>query len=86
MQPILLITNLLCNALIMKFLWNLFIHEFVHLTHKHVWHTNKCVDEWNMNLWMNECHTNFISFNKFVCQIVFQCTILMSTTYKLWMD
>jgi len=24
----------------------------------------KCVDIWNMNLWMNECHMDFASFNK----------------------
>jgi hypothetical protein len=53
---------------------------------KHVWHTNKCVDKWNMNLWMNECHINFASCNKFVFQMCFQCTILVCETYKLWLN
>ncbi len=35
----------------------------MNITHwKHVWHIDKCVDEWNTNLWMNECHMNFASF------------------------
>jgi hypothetical protein len=42
---------------------------------KHVWHTDKCVDGWNMN----ECHMNFASY-KFVCQICFQCMILVCET------
>jgi hypothetical protein len=42
---------------------------------KHVWHMDKCVDKWNMNLWMNECHTNFTSSNKFICQMYSQCMI-----------
>jgi hypothetical protein len=47
---------------------------------------DKCVNEWNMNLWMNECHTNFISPYKFVFQMCFQCTILVCKMYKLWMN
>jgi hypothetical protein len=53
---------------------------------KHVWHMDKCVDKWNMNLWMNECDTNFSSSYKFVCQICFQCMISMCETYELWMN
>jgi hypothetical protein len=75
----------------MKMVRILFIHRFVHLTHKY--HalktrltTNKCVDEWSTNLWMNECHTNFVSSNKYVCQMCFQCTISMHKTYKLWIS
>jgi hypothetical protein len=49
---------------------------------KHVWHTNKCVDEWNMN----ERHMNFASSYKYVCQICFQCMILVCETYELWMN
>jgi hypothetical protein len=47
---------------------------------------NKCVNERNMNLWMNECHMNFISPYKFVFQMCFQYTILMHKTYELWMN
>ncbi len=86
-----IITNLTCDKLIMKMVRILFIHRFVHLTHKY--HalktrltTNKCVDEWSTNLWMNECHTNFVSSNKYVCQMCFQCTISMHKTYKLWIS
>ncbi len=44
------ITNLACDELIMNIVQSLFIHGFMHFTHeyhtlKHVWHTNKCVDE-----------------------------------------
>jgi hypothetical protein len=53
---------------------------------KHIWHTDKCVDGWSTNLWMNECHTNFASSNKSVCQTGFQCIILVHETYKLWMN
>jgi hypothetical protein len=35
---------------------------------------------------MNECHTNFTSFYKYVCQICFQCMILVCETCKLWMN
>jgi hypothetical protein len=28
---------------------------------KHIWHMDKCVNEWSTNVWMNECHTNFSS-------------------------
>jgi hypothetical protein len=48
--------------------------------------TDKCVDEWNTNLWMNEYHMNFASFNKFVCQMCFQCMISMCEAYELWMN
>jgi hypothetical protein len=37
-----------------------------------------------MNLWMNEYHTNFASSYKYVCQICFQCTILMHEIQELW--
>jgi hypothetical protein len=47
---------------------------------------NKCVNERNMNLWMNECHMNFISPYKFVFQMCFQCIILVCKTYELWMN
>jgi hypothetical protein len=53
---------------------------------KHVWHLDKCVDGWNTNIWMNECHTSFASCYKFVCQMCFQCTILIRETYDLWMN
>ncbi len=53
---------------------------------KHIWHTNKCVDGWNTNLWMNEYHMNFASSYKYVCQICFQCMISMWETYKLWIN
>jgi hypothetical protein len=47
---------------------------------------NKCVNEWNMNLWMNECHMNFISPYKFMFQMCFQCIILVCKMYELWMN
>jgi hypothetical protein len=53
---------------------------------KHVWHIDKCVYKWNMNLWMNECHMNFASFNEFVYQMRFQCTILICKMYELWIN
>jgi hypothetical protein len=53
---------------------------------KHVWHTDKCVYKWNINLWMNECHMNFVSFNEFVYQMCFQCTILICKIYELWIN
>jgi hypothetical protein len=35
---------------------------------------------------MNEqCHMNFTSSYKFVCQICFQCAILVYEMYELWM-
>ncbi len=49
---------------------------------KHVWHIDKCVDEW----WMNECHMNFTSSNKFMSQMCFQCTILVCEMYELWFN
>jgi hypothetical protein len=36
-----------------------------------------------MNLCMNECHTNFTSSNKSMCQMCFQCTISMCEMYEL---
>jgi hypothetical protein len=39
-----------------------------------------------MNILMNECHTNFTSFYKFVWQICFQCTISVCETYELWIN
>jgi len=47
---------------------------------------NQCVDEWNINLWMDECHINFTSLYKYICQMCFQCMILVCETYKLWMN
>jgi hypothetical protein len=32
---------------------------------------------------MNKCHTNFASSYKSMCQMCFQCTILMHETYEL---
>jgi hypothetical protein len=53
---------------------------------KHVWHVNKCVYEWGTNLWMKKCCTNFASSYKSMCQMCFQCTILIHETYELWMN
>jgi hypothetical protein len=53
---------------------------------KYIWYIDKCVNRWSTNLWMNKCHTNFASSNKFVFQMCFQYTILMRETYKLWMN
>ncbi len=68
---------------------NLFIGLYILHTNimcwKHVWHMKNCVDDWNINLWMNECHTNFASSYKSMCQMCFQCMILVCETYKLWM-
>jgi hypothetical protein len=30
---------------------------------------NKCVEKWNTNVWMNECHTNFTSSYKYVSNV-----------------
>jgi len=49
-------------------------------------HIDKCVDNWNINLWMNEYHMNFASSYKFMCQMCFQCTISMCEMYELWMN
>jgi hypothetical protein len=49
-------------------------------------HMNKCVNRWNMNLWMNEYHMSFTFSFKFVCQIYFQCMILICEMYELWMN
>jgi hypothetical protein len=35
---------------------------------------------------MNECHMNFISSNKYVCQLCFQCKILVCEMYELGMN
>jgi hypothetical protein len=43
---------------------------------------DKCDDRWNTNISMNECHKKISSFYKFVCQICFQCTILMCETHE----
>jgi hypothetical protein len=56
--------NLTCDELIMKFVRHLFIvgSYILHMNimcRKHVWHIDKCVDGWSMNLWMNECCTKF---------------------------
>jgi hypothetical protein len=44
------ITNLACNKLIIKIMQNSFIGLYILHTNimrwKHVWHMNKCVDEW----------------------------------------
>jgi hypothetical protein len=86
-----IITNLTFNKLIMKIMWSLFIHSLyiwhMNIMHwKHIWHIDKCVDRWNMNLWMNKCHMNFASSYKYVCQMCIQCMISMCETYKLWMN
>ncbi len=36
---------------------------------KYIWHMDKCVDEWNMNIRMSECQTNFASSYKFVSNV-----------------
>jgi hypothetical protein len=79
-----IVTNLTCDKLTMKIVWSSFIHTFMHW--KHVWHTDKCVDKWNTNLWMNECHTNFTSSNKSMSQMCDQCIILINETYELWLN
>jgi hypothetical protein len=71
------ITNLSCNKLIMKIVWSSFIHRFTYFTQtscvENMFITqinvliNECADHWNMNLWMNKCHTNFTSFYKSMC-------------------
>jgi hypothetical protein len=38
------------------------------------------------DLWMNECHIDFASSNKFMFQMCFQCMILMREMYKLRMN
>ncbi len=86
-----LITNFACDELIMKIVWvRSFIGLYILYTNimhwKPIWHMDKCVDKWSTNLWMNECHTNFTSSNKFVCQVCFQCTILICEMYELWMN
>jgi hypothetical protein len=47
---------------------------------------DKRVDEWNTTLWMNKFHTNFTSSYKSMCQMCYQCTILVSEIYKLRMN
>jgi hypothetical protein len=64
-----------------EIMWNLFIQRFIHF---YTW--IPCVDEWNTNLWMNECHTNFASSYKFICQMCFQCMILVCEMYELCMN
>jgi hypothetical protein len=53
---------------------------------KHSWHMDECVDRWSRNLWMNDCHMNFAFSYKSMCQMCFQCMMLMLETYKLWMN
>jgi len=53
---------------------------------KHIWHMDKCVDGWSRNLWMSDCHMNFAFSYKSMCQMCFQCMILMLETYELWMN
>ncbi len=70
------------------------IHSFIslYILHtnvmhwKHVWHMDKCVGKWSMNLWMNKYHTNFASFYKSMYKTCFQCMISMCETYELWMN
>jgi hypothetical protein len=75
-----------------EIVWSSFhskVHTFLHMNimcWKHGWHMDKCVDEWNTNLWMNECHMNFASFYKFMCQMCFQCMTLMCEMYELCMN
>jgi hypothetical protein len=91
-SKILLFTHLTCDELIMKIMQSSSIHRFVRFVHtnilqwKHIWHIDKCGNGSSMNLWMNKCHTDFTSSNKFVCQMCFQCTISMIKMYKLWMN
>jgi hypothetical protein len=35
-----------------------------------------------MNLWMNECHMNFASSYKFMCQMCFQCMKLTKYEWR----
>ncbi len=78
------ITNLACDENCS------FIGSYILCTNiirwKYIWHMNKCVDRWSTNVWMNECHTNFTSSNKFVFQMSFQCTILVYEMDELWMN
>ncbi len=47
---------------------------------------DKCVDGWNSNLWMNECHMDFTSSNKSISQMCFQYMLLMCEMCKLWLN
>jgi hypothetical protein len=47
---------------------------------------DKSVDGWNTNLWMKKCHMNFTPCYKSMCQICFQCMILVCEIYELWMN
>jgi hypothetical protein len=61
--------NLTYDELLMKivqvcsFIGSYILHKNI-MCYKHVWHINKCVDKWNTNLWMNECHMNVTSSYK----------------------
>jgi hypothetical protein len=85
------ITNLACDELIMKisevrsFTGSYILHTNV-MCWEHIWHTNKCVDGWNTNLWINKCDIKFSSSYKSMCQMCFQSTILVCEMYKLRMN
>ncbi len=69
-----------------------FVHSYVRTIYAQIpcvektFDTHKCVDGWSTNLWMNGCHTNFASSNKYVVQMCFQYTILASEIYELWLN
>jgi len=63
------ITNLACDDLIMKIVQSLYILHMNVICWKHIWHMNKIFNKWSVNLWMNECHTNFASSYKFMSNV-----------------
>jgi hypothetical protein len=67
-----------------SYFWAKDMKSFSKMSWKHIWHMDKCVNKWNMNIWMNKCHTNFAYFYKSMCQMCFQCIISMHEMYKLW--
>jgi hypothetical protein len=83
-------TNLTCGELIMKIMWSLFIHKFTHFTYEYhvlktcLTHINVLDEVWTYE-WINECHMSFASSYKFVCQICFQCKILMCEMCESWL-
>ncbi len=85
------ITNLTYNKLIMRackvcsFISSYILHINI-MCWKHIWHTDKCVDEWSTTLWMNKCHMNFACSYKSMFQTCFQYTISMCKTHELWMN
>jgi hypothetical protein len=82
------ITNLTCDKLIMKFIWSLFIHRFIHFTYKIpcVQNTsdtqiNVLMDEVWTYKWKNVTRISHFLIN--LCQMCFQFTISMCDMYKL---